>query len=345
MKNQIRIFAGISALALALALTAIASPAVQASVVKTRVFRVEAPQAANGLYEVLSTGDGRVYFIAPEDRALVEQVRASVQSRRPVQLVLDSVDEERVIAVNPLSGPEGRHYSDTFDDARVVDEARDSLDSRDSLDGTTSLPRANTARDCTGQTENYTPTVLSSMNEAQELFRSERELKHHSQCYERAHVWAREFEQFHGVKSMKVFMFFTSLLRHRFTSHFLFWDKPYKWWFHVAPFVYVGSEQVVLDREFLGNAVPMEDWTFEFIGKVHHDNHKIPNPSRGEAHCQDAIHSSEFSQDPNPSRYCVLRKVPMYDFQPLDVEARDNGQSIMSNWRFSDLKRAYDDTK
>ena len=79
--------------------------------------------------------------------------------------------------------------------------------------------------------------------------------------------------------------------------------------------------------------------------------------------------TSRSVDNPNEPRYCVLRKVPMYYFQPLDVEALDcrpeaenannrpnrflpNGlpqypcfKGMMNTWRASDLQRALKNTK
>jgi hypothetical protein len=112
-------------------------------------------------------------------------------------------------------------------------------------------------------------------------------------------------------------------------------------------------EEYVLDREFLPEAVKMNDWTFEFIGKVHHDNKEIPNPTYGEALCQDAATYRDFSANKDHPRYCVLRKVPMYYFQPLNLEALDCQagststscvRTVIGNWQDWELKKAYKNT-
>jgi hypothetical protein len=102
----------------------------------------------------------------------------------------------------------------------------------------------------------------------------------------------------------------------------------------------------------------MDDWTFAFIGNVQHDN-KVANPTRDQAECLDAARYNEFWRDPHTLKLCVVRKVPMYYFQPLDVEALDCDPSretandnssrpcfhgVLTSWRTSDLSRAYKDT-
>lgn len=326
------------------------SPAAQADVVRTRIFRIEAPSAPGMDREVLSTHDGRVYFVPSGEQTLLQKLQRLSDEHVPARLVLDG---DRVVDGAALSPAEISAYSDDFDRPQVTAEAFEALGpdsfSQSGPSAADDLPRSLVAARVLG----YEPTILGSVEDAQSLFRTERELNHHSQCYERAEVWTREFEQARDVKSMKVFMFFTQRFRNRFTHNVLFVARPYKWWFHVAPFVYVGNQEYVLDREFVDQAVPMDEWTFQFIGKVEHDNHEIPNPTRAEAACLDGASYSQYANDPNPARYCVLRKVPMYYFQPVDVEGLDcqaGGagsclRTVVSNWRDSELKRAYKDTK
>lgn len=366
------------------------APSARAETVSTRVFRVEEPARAGGEYQVLSTHDGRVYFVAPGDRELVAGLRALATRAMPARLVLDG---DRVIAFKTLAGADASGYSDAFDRPETATEAAQALGSgqaplasksddgfagaslseRNDSDGSVDAPAP--ASLLAARAQGYQPTILGSMADAQSLFRSERELKHKSQCYERAHVWAREFQQSRGVQSMKVFIFFTKAFRERYTSRVVFWDRPYKWWFHVAPFVYVRDAQaqaereVVLDREFLPQAVPMDDWTFQFIGKVRHDNRSVANPTREQARCLDATHYNQYWRNPAEPSYCVLRKVPMHYFQPLDVEALDcrpesenannrpnaflpDGRpkypcihAQLNGWRSGDLEQAYKHTK
>lgn len=331
--------------------------AASADTVRTRIFRVDSPATPGMEHEVLATGDGRVYFAASEDPALLGKLKDLAATHSPVILVTDD-EGERIVSVEALTADEANSYSDDFDQPQVQAEAFEAMgpvSRTDSRLAARPLPKSLTAARALG----YEPTILDSASAAQALFNAERELKHKSQCYERAHVWSREFEINRSVKSMKVFMFFTERFRHRFTRKAWggLWTRPYKWWFHVAPYVYVdgqeGIQEFVLDREFLPQAVTMNDWTFEFIGKVSHDN-DVPYPTYAEALCQDASAYREFSDDRKHPRYCVLRKVPMYYFQPLNLDALDCQKgstattcirTVVSTWQESEVKKAYKNTK
>lgn len=345
--NVSLLIAGLSTLLVSL------SPAAQADVVQTRIFRIEAPASVGQETQILSTNDGRVYFVPQTEGALLGKLKDLNAQGVPARLVLDG---DRVIDAQPLSGAEAIEYSDSFDQPRVVQEANDAFEAvspeqQDSSGAGSALKMP--ASFVAARAQGYEPTILNQLADVQSLFRTERELNHHSQCYERAEIWTREFQQARGISSMKVFMFFTERFRQRYTHNILFVTRPYKWWFHVAPFVYLGNQEYVLDREFLNQAVPMDDWTFKFIGQVDHDNKNVSNPSRGEAACLDAGAYTQYSADANPARYCVLRKVPMYYFQPVDVQASDCqagststscNRTVVAHWRDSELKRAYKDT-
>jgi hypothetical protein len=352
-----------SFLSLSLLTLALVAPlAAHATAVHTRIFRVESPSAPGMEHEVLATSDGRVYYAPSDNLALLDKLRAAAESKEPLSLIT-AEDGERIVDAMRLEPAEAAKYADDFDRPQVHAEAIEAMsefvDSEDRADAVP-LPQSLKAARALG----YEPTLLSSVQRAQELFASERELKHKSQCYERAHVWSREMERFQGgIKSMKVFMFFTERFRHRYTRKVLgLVTRPYKWWFHVAPFVYVDTgtgpiQEYVLDREFLPEAVPMNDWTFEFIGKVKHVNKKAPNPTYSEALCQDAATYADYSAYSRKRlhpRYCVLRKVPMYYFQPRDLDALDCQpgststtclRTTVDQWRPSELKWAYKNTK
>jgi hypothetical protein len=157
-----------------------------AELVQTRIFRVEAPATAAGMHEVLSTHDGRVYSVAPTDRALLGKLQGIARRGAPAELVLDG---ERVIDGNELPQAAANRYSDYFDSAAVAEEARDSLAKDDGENLMTFADNAvtpSTAVDPSpmslqaARALGYEPTILASMDQAQSLFRTERELKHHS---------------------------------------------------------------------------------------------------------------------------------------------------------------------
>lgn len=196
--------------------------------------------------------------------------------------------------------------------------------------------------------QNYQPTILGSVAEAQRLFDEERNLSHDSQCHERAMVWSYDMFRNRQVKSMKVMMFYTQRFRTEFKhkSKGLFGSSTsiYKWWYHTAPAVYVktdiGIVPYVLDREFLDRAVRLNEWSYHFLVTeiVGNDNSNIPYSNVSsrkltdrEAQCQVIGNFREYAvprlQDQLTNYWCQVRIFPMYYMQPGNVAMMDCDES------------------
>jgi hypothetical protein len=365
----------------------LASPMVFAGVVKTEILKVEKMSAPNGVYQVLSTADGRVYSADPADQKLVDQLKAHAAKRTPVNLIIADDD---VVGVSPMSASEARVYSDPVsamptsqllnestgasrksdeDETTLADDAPEATDGEEqtppSIDPAAAtapgaLPAAPvvtapvTAPTISGMTKldasdnstpapvattpaailefrkyGYEPTIFNSMSEAHRLFESERNLDHGSQCHQRAMVWTHDMYTREGIKSMKVMMFYTELFRNTFvrkTSNWLTGDsvKPYKWWYHTAPFVYVGNQEIILDREFVEHEMPLDDWTNFFLADeaIHYSNVYARELNRQETHCRVMSRYQEYDNQTGQD-WCLVRKFPMYYMQPASIEALD----------------------
>ncbi len=66
----------------------------------------------------------------------------------------------------------------------------------------------------------------------------------------------RQLHKDFGVKSEKIFIFYTRKYRS--------YDRSWKWWFHVAPMVRVKGQEVVLDTEFAKGPLTEYDWEKKF---------------------------------------------------------------------------------
>lgn len=147
----------------------------------------------------------------------------------------------------------------------------------------------------------YSPTVLASYNDAYGvLSRMNRYHQRNSQCYNRAHVWAYEEYNRTGLKSMKLFLFFTNsyIRRYRF-----------QWWFHVAPMVYAkageSTTSYVVDRTFASTPLSVKNWTDKFI----YSKRSCPSLDR----------YSEYENN-QESEHCYVIPVSMYYWQPRDID-------------------------
>lgn len=256
-------------------------------------------------FEVLTHSDNRVFSISSKEIELIQTLQAAAAEKKPLRLVMRGTE--------------------------IVSAS--SLDEKAMAEYEIENPRVNYAFEGREDNQTYTPTILNSDAEAHALFNNVSEMASGSQCYMRAHLWAYKWSRTRQVNSMKVFLFFTNKFRNENKS----WGKPYKWWFHVAPFVYVrkpdGSlKEVVLDRQFLDGPVEMQAWTDAFM-----KTDKVPNPDK----CVDLPQYTQDSYFSNPwYNHCLLRKEPMYVMQPNDAEAYDKRAVSITNFREIDLDLA-----
>jgi hypothetical protein len=167
----------------------------------------------------------------------------------------------------------------------------------------------------------YIPSVVSS-TEADSIFKSfNPRSRRRAQCYNRAHIWAYESFKNRSLMSLKVFMFFTlKYIR----------EYRYKWWFHVAPLTHVvdghSTRETVLDPIFMEGPVGLRDWSDHFI--------------RPKTECPVAGKYSEY-ENLQYQEYCVFMKVPMYFWQPRDIEALEHGGRPKKMFIQDDVDYAY----
>ena len=167
----------------------------------------------------------------------------------------------------------------------------------------------------------YEPSLISA-EKAGEIFSSmNRKVRRTSQCFNRALVWGYEAWKKHELKSMKVFMFFTEKYIR---------DYHYHWWFHSSPFTYTetqnGIEERVLDRYFMSGPVSFKTWSDYFIQA------KTP--------CPTVEHYTDY-RDHQQDHYCYFIKVPMFYWQPRDIEARDQGNPHPQEFIPGEVDAAY----
>lgn len=153
-------------------------------------------------------------------------------------------------------------------------------------------------------------------------FRSmNRNIRYRSQCYNRAHIWAYEAHRDLGIRSEKVFMFFTS----RYIREY-----HYRWWFHAAPLTRLrtakGFEERVMDPRFFDRPVALRTWSNDFI--------KPRTP------CKRVLRYSEYASAQN-EEYCYFILAPMYVWQPKDLEQQEQDGSIKDRFLPFDVETAY----
>lgn len=168
----------------------------------------------------------------------------------------------------------------------------------------------------------YKPTVLASEEEAQKIFSTLRpRARKESQCYNRAHIWSFESKKTYKLNSAKVFMFYTRKYIREYNFH---------WWFHVAPFTYIGNrtdiQERVLDYKYTASPLPMKNWTDIFM-----QNHAV---------CPSISKYSQYSRNQEKA-YCYLYRASMYYYQPLDLDALERTGKKKTNWIQWEIKNGY----
>ena len=199
----------------------------------------------------------------------------------------------------------------------------------------------------------YQPSLFASEESAlaaykllpTEIFRDK------SQCYQRAHVWAHLLDEQFGIKSMKVYLYFTDRYRREF---------DYSWYFHTAPIIPTlmkdGTIQdLVFDPTFTSTPhgeetanysdkpIPISEWVHYFI---------YPK-----AECKTVDNYADFEENQD-AYYCYIMKAPMYNFNPNNFKFDSQGKGnlsrdpqydpvhqIRTGWRAEDLANMRDGLK
>jgi hypothetical protein len=189
---------------------------------------------------------------------------------------------------------------------------------------------------------NYQVTQLKTMGQAQALENSlTTETRNSSICANRAHYWSYELSKFKNIQTGKVFIHFTALGEA---------NENKEWAYHVAPYVVVNGEEMVLDpvfAEFKKRPVKMENWTNHF-GKS--KNCVVLDPLNNPEHLKleknnvgaDFItpldeKTGSARQYPSTLGICYIRKVPMYFQWPSEVYGSDlyrTGDSQYSQFNY-----------
>src|SRR5690606_17139424 len=151
---------------------------------------------------------------------------------------------------------------------------------------------------------NYTPSNVASLDLAKKMFNHLiPKTKAWSQCFNRAHIWARQLAKNYGVKSQKILIYYTKRYRKEV-------DK--KWWFHIAPVVSVNGEKYVLDREFTREPHLALAWEEIFRAKM---ISKRVGP-RG-YQCKQIKNIKEYYDAANTNyEYCNIQYTSMYYWEP-----------------------------
>lgn len=167
----------------------------------------------------------------------------------------------------------------------------------------------------------FEPTIVASMEEANAIFnRSNPYFKRVSECTDRAHVWAHDEFKRSGIKSMKVFVFFTASYIN---------SVRFKWWFHVAPMYKVNDngtvKDMMMDYLFTDRPVTVKEWTDRFVYT--------------KRDCKVTDKFSEYDVNPQTEN-CYLIYESMHYRLPLELAQREKG-IFKTSTSEAELKQAF----
>lgn len=290
---------------------------------ETRIHDLITPVEAGDTVRVMSTVDGRVYEVDGARSGLVASLIKAQARNAPVTLTLDA--HERIVKSIELTAKEAAAYTDAFTQVEgMPDPAADK--SASDQEFVTDDSDESWVDDNKGL--GYRATNLKSMSQANNMFSSLLGINFKgSECYQRAHMWTKYMADYHSVYSMKNFLFFTSSF---VRAH------KYKWWFHVAPMVYVQGKEVMMDAEFgLERPYEIQEWTDHFLMDPTFVSNGVPNHPV----CAEVSKYSDYENNQH-ARDCYTLKLPMYYYQPADAENLEQRGTRINGFREWDVKHS-----
>jgi len=238
----------------------------EVTTLETSLHDVTNPESLESEYSVYSNSNGRIYWVDAQNLELISKLKLSLSFGEEVELEI--------------------YKDEMITDVKSLGTRIEKLPSFMGHEKDLSLAQLDLIND----DSSYTPTPLS-IEDATVLFNvlNTRDTAT-SQCYKRAHTWAYDMfvlrpmnaiiaeknpidhgkyqelvkvQNGTGVQSMKVFLFYTRKFNRDCNDRQLC-----KWWFHVAPYVKVDGEDMVMDREFNYKHKKLNDWykMQDFIG-------------------------------------------------------------------------------
>lgn len=168
----------------------------------------------------------------------------------------------------------------------------------------------------------YIPTILPNLKAATAIFKKmNRKWTKSSECYNRAHIWNYEEYQRSGLKSKKVFIFFTSRYIRKYN---------FKWWFHAIPTVLVKINNSIVERaldpRYVSKPLPMKIWSDVFV-KTKRACPVITKYS--------TYYENQLKED------CYFHYSSMYMWKPRDLEVLEMRGESKDNFVDYDIRKAY----
>lgn len=185
-----------------------------------------------------------------------------------------------------------------------------------------------------GQTnpmDNFTPSNLETKQELNNVFYSLKNTnkwtaKPNTQCFNRAHYWAKSIKDNFDLNTMKVHIYFTRKYARSVSD---------KWWFHVAPMLGMNGELFVLDETFFNKPVTLAAWENWAMRKLYRGN------GLQDYRCKVIENISEFYEKENQeNEFCNIQVSSMYYWEPSELEKLEKENIVRSEFSSLDLQTA-----
>ncbi len=158
-----------------------------------------------------------------------------------------------------------------------------------------------------------------SEEEAQMLFsdlkNENAKMEEKSECFERAHMWALRAERVHQITMEKVYLFFTYKFQMKHVVTGGFFNRPFTWWFHVAPAVRVNGELWVMDATFTDKAMPLQEWT----GSLMKNPEVCQELNEPQDYVIDRNSTNVYRNVENAKHQCYFTTAPKSVYMPLEI--------------------------
>lgn len=238
--------------------------------------------------EVFVSYDGRVFNLEADREDLREKLEYARENNLEVEL---EVEDSMVLHPDTV---------ERIEDVQIIEEIAPELQESDAL-----------LTPMTG----YSPSNVESYEKANEIFLSLNDsTKWFSQCFNRAHIWAKEMFDNYAVHSMKILIYYTKRYRREVSK---------KWWFHIAPMVSVNGDFYVMDREFTRNPVTDTEWEQIFTKKMGDTDYR----------CKKIDNIKEFYNEENTNNeFCNIQHTSMYYWEPNDMSRLDKTGAEKTTW-------------
>jgi hypothetical protein len=323
----------------------IAASAIQAFEVDTKIQDLIIPHGPNSDYKILSKEDGRIYWMNQTNPELIGKILKAKEEKLNVTLELDN--EENIQDITLLETAAPTVYAS-------LDSKNEAFSNK--LNGFNFTP--------TDVVENDVKILFDSLNSRTGNFWGKSECFNRALIWSHDMSILRNMNPKVVDKNPSAQIKYNEL-RSRYTAinsmkAFIFFSKRYidlcddrkgcKWWFHVAPYVHSGDKELVLDKEFMKTPQELQAWatSWSFVGKFEEktgiDITNCPIIGKYQEYEKEDAEFTNYSAVLNErlndedlareqmiresrgySKFCMIRKVPMYYYDPHSVEYFDKG--------------------